>query len=169
MDRLLRFITWVYPFMAMLPVLLLYWLGRLLDIKEEHALLAPIFYLCMPNVILMQLFLDQALYPLLFLGGVLLGVQLCRKPSIWLALGLGATLFLAFFFSFSLLVLLPFIFFLFVFFLLAHWSKPRLLETLKIGLLVLAGMVLAFLVFRIMFWLRFLHPFAKCHVQPFRR
>ena len=151
LDNLLHFITLVYPFMAMLPVLLLYWLGRMLDIKEEYSLLASVFYLCMPNVILMQLFLDQALYPLLFLAGILLAVQLCRRSSLWLALGLGAYLFLAFFFSFSLLVLLPFIFILFVIFLLAHWSKPRLLETLKIGLLVLAGMLLAFLVFRILF------------------
>jgi hypothetical protein len=151
LNSLLHFISLVYPFLAMLPVLLLYWLGRLLDVKQEHALLAPIFYICMPNVILMQLFLDQALYPLLFLGGILLAVQLCLKSSEWLALGLGAYLFLAFFFSFSLLVLLPFLFILFVFFLLSHWSKPRLLETLKISLLILAGMVLAFLVFRILF------------------
>ena len=149
LDNLLRFITLVYPLLAMLPVLLLYQLGRMLNIKEEYSLLASVFYLCMPNVILMQLFLDQALYPLLFLTGALLAVQLYRKPSAWLAFGLGAYLFMAFFFSFSLLALLPFVFILLILNLLAHWSKSRLLETLKIFLLVLAGMALAFLIFRV--------------------
>ena len=60
-------------------------------------------------MILMQLFLDQALYPSLFLAGTLLAVQLCRRPSGWLALGLGVYLFTALFFSFSLLALIPFV------------------------------------------------------------
>ena len=148
LENLLGFITFAYPLLAMLPVLLLYKLGRMLSLKEEHALLPSIFYLCIPAVILMQLFLDQALYPSLFLAGALLAVRLCRRPSGWMALGLGVYLFAALFFSFSLLALIPFVVLLVGFFLLSRRRKPTLLQIVKLGLLALAGMGLAYLVFR---------------------
>jgi hypothetical protein len=99
----------------------------------------------------MQLFLDQALYPTLFLGGAMLAVQLCRRPSGWLALALGAYLFTAIFFSLSLLALLPFVVLLAGFFLLSRRMKCSLLQAGRMGLLTLAGVGLAYLVFRYAF------------------
>ena len=63
---LINFATYLYPFLAVLAVPALYRLSRLF-LSAKKAILPSLLYIFFPNFLLMPLFLDQALYPLLFI------------------------------------------------------------------------------------------------------
>jgi len=146
--RLTWFITFVYPLISFLPVLLLYHLSKTLRPQDENAILPSILYISIPNILLMPLFLDQALYPLLFLLGGMLAVQLAVRPSPWLAVLLGVYLFTVNFISLSMLVLAAFVGAVLGVFLLADWSREKLVRMVLMGFAILAGLLGAFLFFR---------------------
>jgi hypothetical protein len=77
------------------------WIGR------EAALIPSLLFILAPNVILIPMFLDQALYPSLFLIGLLLIWWTLRRGAFWMAILTGVYIYAAIFFTFSMLTLLP--------------------------------------------------------------
>ena len=102
---LLRFIGFVFPVLSFLVILPLYALGCRLG-GEVLAVVACLFYLVFPNVMLIPLFLDQVLYPFLLSVSLLSLVIAIQKSSFWWALITGVILFLSIFFTFSMLPVL---------------------------------------------------------------
>lgn len=110
-DRLVNFLTTVWPFVATLAIFPLYWLASQLAGPAE-ARIAAALYLLVPSFSLVTLHTDQVLYPLLFLfvlalfvwslrvrsesariaGGVTTGVVLCVAVFCHFPLGLAAVL-----------------------------------------------------------------------------
>jgi hypothetical protein len=89
----------------MLTLLPLYKVARnFLD--EREALIPCILYLTVANVLLMPLGLDKAISPGLFMLGLYLILEISKRRNFLACLGLGFYLYLAVFFSFSLLPLL---------------------------------------------------------------
>lgn len=97
----------LYPLIAFLLPAALFFLARRLVQPEEDALLPGLVYVAVPSVILIPLFLDQVLYPLLFVLVLWLVQQSLHQPSFGWGLASGAAMVLAWYFSFSLLPLLP--------------------------------------------------------------
>lgn len=139
--RLTTFLTYVFPPLSFVVLILIYRLSRTLAASEEQAYLPALLYIVCPNVILMPLFLDQALYPLMFMLGVAAAVLLTRKPSFVLAAIIGVSIYIAMFISFSMLTLLPFA----VILIGMDWLLNRKSKSLKQTLLVLAGLALGML------------------------
>lgn len=134
-TALTRFITVLYPLIAMLTLIPLYSFSRRLA-ENTNPFLSSILYLTCPNVILIPLFLDQALYPLLFM--LLLNLLLHTIPRQSPALSLidGLCIYLALYFTFSMLP---------VMLLAASWIAVEALSgnlNWKKALLMLAGLVL---------------------------
>ncbi len=103
-ERLTWAITRVFPFLAVLAIFPLYLLGSKL-LGQNSAFYPVLLYITCPNVLLVQLFLDQALYPFLFLMGLLLIWWVINKPSFFNGLVLGVFCFTVLYFSFSMLPL----------------------------------------------------------------
>jgi hypothetical protein len=78
---------------------------------EKIAIIPALLYLCLPNVLLMQLYMDQTLYPLLFVLVIWLVVRAVDRDAISYSILAGVLLFLSVFVSFSLI---PAIFFAFM-------------------------------------------------------
>lgn len=99
---LTRFITILYPLIAMLTLIPLYSFSRQFA-GNTNPWLSSILYLTCPNVILIPLFLDQTLYPLLFM--ILLNFLLytMHQQSPILSLICGFCIYLALYFTFSML------------------------------------------------------------------
>ncbi len=106
-QQMTFFMAVVFPFISFLVLPLLYRLARRLGMLPEEAVIPPLLYLVCPNVILIPIFLDQVLYPFLFLlvlTSIHRQIEAPRLPAALLA-GFGCTV--AAYFSFSLLPLLP--------------------------------------------------------------
>lgn len=109
---LTRLAAYVFPLLACLVLPGLYGLGKRLE-GSEAALLAGLFYVTTPSFLGVQGFLDQALYPVLFVVGLALTLALIEHAgsgSRWtygLAFGIGAYFYACLYFSFSLLPLIP--------------------------------------------------------------
>lgn len=153
LQALTTLIAYTFPFLAFSMVGVLYaYTRRIADRKT--ALLPSLLYVLLPNMILIPSFLDQALYPLLFTLGAWLMVETVRRRSLWLAAAGGMYFYLATFFSFSMLPLLPFFLALLG---LDYLRLPRgerffnpgkLAQAVKLTAVLLAGFFLLFLVFR---------------------
>ncbi len=103
-ERLTALISFVFPVIAYLVLPPLARLARQLK-KRGLGLPAALIFICLPNVVLIPLFLDQVLYPFLFVSTALL-VVLAFTSGNWLwGLAGGLALYAALFFSFSLLPL----------------------------------------------------------------
>jgi len=112
LSRLLTFCVLIYPLLTYLVLIPLFGLARLW-LPPREALLVCLLYALLPNVTLVDLFLDQVLYPGLFIGGLFLFVAACRSGSPRLAFASGVAVDLSLFFSFSVIGLLPLM--------LVHW------------------------------------------------
>lgn len=109
--RLTGVIAWLFPLVGLLALGLIYVLVRRIISPPEAgiaAVLAPTLFILAPNIILLSGFLDQAVYPSLFLGGALLTVLAFRRRSLWLAVLTGAYFYLAAFMTFAMLPLFAF-------------------------------------------------------------
>lgn len=96
--------AYIFPFLAMLVLIPLFYLSRWAKLKMAYE---PLFlFIVCPNVILITLLLDQFWYPLLFLCGVILTLWASRRFSIPLAVLTGIYVYTAAYFSFSLLPLI---------------------------------------------------------------
>jgi hypothetical protein len=107
-ESLTRFMTVLYPLIAMLVLPLLLRLARRF-LEEENAISPLILYVCFPGIILFTLQLDQVIFPFLFVAGILLGIRVSDNRSWLLSFIMGTFLYLVIFVSFSLLPLLFFL------------------------------------------------------------
>ena len=101
-----RVLAIVFPPVSFLVLVLIYLFIKPL-VSEEDALLPSMLYVFIPSVVLIPLFLDQVLYPLLFTLAILLMWRAIKKRSYLLAFLVGLFIYLAIFFTFSLLTLIP--------------------------------------------------------------
>ncbi len=100
--RLSVFITLVYPALAALALIPLLALSRtLLGVERQN--LALLTFLSFPGILLISLVPDQTFYPFLFALMIWLAILLAEKGNFWMAVGLGALLYLALFMAFALL------------------------------------------------------------------
>ncbi|MEA4907100.1 MAG: hypothetical protein VB089_05750 [Anaerolineaceae bacterium] len=102
-------IALVFPALSFLLLPLLYAFTRDLA-GADVAFYACVLYVTCANVLLIPLFLDQVIYPAVFVLNLILFWQAMRRRSIWLAGLAGISLYAAIFLSFSLLPLLPLVF-----------------------------------------------------------
>ena len=107
--RLTRLIAWTFPFISMLVIYPLSSLGKRF-LGEKNAIIPVLFYLCLPNVILIQLFMDQTLYPLLFVLVIWFIARAVDKNALAYSILAGLFLYLSTFISFSLLPAILFAF-----------------------------------------------------------
>jgi hypothetical protein len=150
-ERLSEAITFGFPIVALLMVPLLYLFARrfLESSSEFVAPIAPLIYVLAPSAALFTLFPDQAVYPAVFLLGVLVAVLAIRKGSLITGFLLGALLYVLVFFAFTMLPLYPFA----GVYLLLHHLKARPSEgwgpPLRLAAAILGGTVVAYLLFRV--------------------
>ncbi len=100
--RLTRLIAWTFPFISMLVVYPLSSLGKRF-LGEKNAIIPALLYLCLPNVLLIQLYMDQTLYPLLFVLVIWLVVRAVDKNALLSSFAAGMLLYVSVFISFSLI------------------------------------------------------------------
>ncbi|OGO28826.1 MAG: hypothetical protein A2W33_10220 [Chloroflexi bacterium RBG_16_52_11] len=135
-------ISIVFPLVSFLVLVFIYLFIRPL-VSAEDALLPSMLYVFIPSVVLIPLFLDQVLYPLLFTLAILLMWRAIKVRSYLLAFLVGLFIYLAIFFTFSLLTLIPLFLVLLGldFIRLPNWRDlPRsalMLAALGVGILVL--------------------------------
>lgn len=161
--RLSAFVTYVFPFLAMLMVFAIYAFVRkyVTTATGQLPALAPWLFVLCPNVVLFSLFPDQAIYPFLFLLGVVLTIVVVRRGSLLLGFGLGVFLYAAVFFAFTMLPLYPFVG---LYLILNYWFNRRELDIrrqLGIALAIAAGTLVLYFVFRAVLNYDFLPSFSK--------
>jgi hypothetical protein len=105
LQRVTQLISVIFPLLTVLALLPLYKVARQF-LDQKDAFIPCILYLTAPNVLLMPVGLDKALYPALFLVGIYLIDRYAHLRSYCSGLLLGLYLYLGLFFSFSLLPLL---------------------------------------------------------------
>lgn len=103
---LVTFASYLYPLISYLVIIPLFFISRKF-LKDSDVYLPSIFYLVIPSVTLVTLHLDQVLYPLLFVSGLLLIINACKKDCILLSVLSGVFIYFALYFSFSLLPIIP--------------------------------------------------------------
>jgi hypothetical protein len=111
-NALLRMATLaslLYPFLTYLTVIPLYALSRL-HLDGKAAYVPAVVFLCLPNVTLMSLHLDQCLYPLLFTSALALFSYGYRQQGTLLLVLSGVATCVALYVSFSLVVIFPLVF-----------------------------------------------------------
>jgi len=154
---LTAFASYVYPLLTFLVLIPLFWLGRLM-MDEQNALMACILYLSIPIVILMPLFVDEVLFPMLFVSCALAMTLAVHHSSstggTWksflLAVLAGVLFYLAVFCSFSLVTLLPLFLILLAIFLFQE-RQPGLKPAGKILLGAILGFLGMYLLFLVIF------------------
>lgn len=145
---LTTFSAYVFPFLAFLVLLPLFRLGRALGESRQVSLLAAALYTAVPSVLLIPLFLDQVLYPLLFTVVLWLAWRTRQQSSWQLALGTGVAAYTALYFGFSLLPVVALIPLWFGLHALFHRQPGQLQLTLKLILAFTAGLLVMFLLFK---------------------
>ncbi|MCP4705524.1 MAG: hypothetical protein GY865_13065 [candidate division Zixibacteria bacterium] len=103
---LVTFSAYIYPLLTYLVIIPLFYISRIF-LKAGAAYLPCILYLFIPSVTLVTLHLDQVLYPLLFISGLLLILNGCKKDKMILSILSGVFIYFALYFSFSLLPIIP--------------------------------------------------------------
>lgn len=104
LENLRTFASWTWPLISYLVIIPLYFLARELMKDESSALFVCVLYISLPSVTLITLHTDQALYPLMAVTTVLLGILAYRRNHFLLAVLCGASLYVAVYFSFGLAV-----------------------------------------------------------------
>jgi len=104
-QNLTTFASYVFPLLSLLIVVPMYLLSKEIN-KVDVALIAPLIMVLTPNFILMHLQLDQFIYPLLFVIGILLTWKSVSSQSPTIAFLSGIWMYLSLFVSFSLLPLI---------------------------------------------------------------
>jgi len=104
-QNLTTFASYAFPLLSLLVIVPLYLLCIEIN-KSDIALIAPLIMILTPNFVLMQLQLDQLIYPLLFVIGILLSWKSVSNQSLGIAFISGIWMYLSLFVSFSLLPLI---------------------------------------------------------------
>jgi len=137
--KLTKLAAYAYPLLAFLLLPVLARFSRRLTGKPQDALLPAVVYILCPNVILIPVFLDQALYPLLFLLVLWGAGRALERPAFWGGFLVGAAGYVLLYFSFSLLALLPFVMVWAGLEWLRERPPRRLRQTMRFILGILAG------------------------------
>lgn len=143
---LTTFEAYVFPFISFLVLFVIYQFSEEL-LPEEDRLLPGILYIFLPNVILLTLFLDQVLYPLLFISGAYVVIKMVEKRTFSLAILSGAFIYLCAFFTFSMLPLIPFALLYIGIDFLRNRPVRKVLDSLSLFLGILVGLGVMFVVF----------------------
>jgi hypothetical protein len=143
-----RWITFIFPVLSFFVLWVLYFFVRRL-VPREDALLPCILYVFVPSVILFPLFLDQVLYPLLFLTGYILLYQVVKRRSVLLAVLAGLYIYVAIFFTFSLLTLIPLFFVLLGLDYWLNFKERKISKSFWLVLGIGAGITVLFVLFRV--------------------
>jgi hypothetical protein len=132
---------------------------------DENPYLPLIFYLTCSNVLLIPLFLDQVLYPLLFMLCLLFLWQTLKRQSFIFSIITGALIYTAMYFTFSML---PVIFLAILWVVIEtlrnreNWNLAKTAKAL-IGLAV--GIILLYIILRVIlnydFFTRYTHAFSR--------
>ncbi len=105
--QLTSVIAFTFPLLSMMVLIPLYFFTRNLLQPDEDAILPGILLIFCPTMILIPLFLDQALYPLIFIMVLVLLQKGILSQSYKTTLLAGLASYLALYFGFSMVVLLP--------------------------------------------------------------
>lgn len=157
---LTTFAAYVFPLISFLVLIVLTYLARRL-IEPPWLYLPALFYLTAPNVILLPLFLDQVLYPLLFTLGIGLSYAAVRRGTLGAGVLLGAGLYLAIFFSFSMLPLIPLALLLAGLDTLLRRKEVRLVQPLRVAAGMALGLTALFVLFYLLFGYDFLTRYNR--------
>ena len=103
--QLATFMTILWPILASLPVIFIYLFSKTIYEKDESYMIASLFYIFTPSVILIPLHLDQCLYPLLFMFGLVVFAFGIKKNNLFLLFLSGIITGVGLFVSFSLIAL----------------------------------------------------------------
>ena len=147
LSGLMTFITYLYPLIACLTLPILYRFSRLF-LDAEKAIFPPLLYIFFPNFLLMPLFLDQVLYPLLFILTLDLVLRALIQRSPVLAFCAGVAIYVTVYFTFSLLPLLFLALVLIGVFYLSQQNK-KIKDYLALIIGLFAGLLIAFAFFRL--------------------
>jgi hypothetical protein len=123
LQRFRQFITIMFPILAALPVFILYAFSRRFSLfgTQSSAILPSLLFALSPNIVLFSLFIDQAVYPALFLAGSWLIFRMFSHRSLLRAFLLGSILYIFAFFAFTMLPLFPLAG---IFLLFSWWQNP---------------------------------------------
>lgn len=161
-ERLRSAIAIVFPICAALMVFLLFTFSkRIIQLVPADSIMVVIAYILCPNVILLSLFADQALYPLLFVTGIWLIIEIINRQSNILIFLLGIILFVFVFFAFPMLPLFAFS----MIYLCLRWFKEDnikgIWQQLRLGMVFLLGAFSSYWFFRWVFNYDFLKRFSE--------
>jgi hypothetical protein len=157
MRQLSTLVAYLFPVLSMLGVWMTYQFGAHYAGGGETApgsgpltnYLGAMFFMVAPNIVLLTLFLDQALYPSLFLISVMLIISAIRRRSLLLAFLMGCALFGVIFFTFSMLPLFALAAIFAAAQIWLHPSKHTLVRMVGLGLAAGLGVAAMALLFRI--------------------
>ncbi|MCJ7623938.1 MAG: hypothetical protein MUO76_10580 [Anaerolineaceae bacterium] len=110
-HNLSRAIAWIFPFVSLLTLFMIYIFVRWVANGQPDtaaSLIAALLYTSAANVISLALFMDQVIYPWLFLSIAGLIVLSFRRQSILLGFLTGCALYIALFFSFAVMPIFAF-------------------------------------------------------------
>ncbi len=108
LNRLWTFAAFVWPCLSYLVLLPLYLIARQLG-DARTAVLACLFYVFVPAVTLITLHTDQVFFPLFFSVPICLALYGFRGNLGWASLLTGVSVYLALFFTFAQVMVLPFL------------------------------------------------------------
>jgi hypothetical protein len=161
-ERLRTAIAIGFPICSALMVFLLFAFSRrMIQLEPTDSIMVVIAYVLCTNVILLSLFADQALYPLLFLMGVWLIIEIINRQSSILLFLLGIILFVFTFFAFPML---PLFAFSMVYLFLRWFKEPQIKgiwRQIKLGIMFLLGVISSYWLFRWVFHYDFFKRFSE--------
>jgi hypothetical protein len=138
--------AYVFPAIAMLVLPVLYLFSKKMLGEEDDAILPAVLYITCANVVLIPMYMDQVLYPLVAMAILLLLYSAIQRQSIWLAALVGGACNLAIYLTFSLTPLIPLAgLWVGIDYLLRH-KERKLLKTAWLLLAMLAGWLVIFLI-----------------------
>lgn len=146
---LTRFMAVIFPLVALLVVGVIYAFLRRV-VKLEQAIVPALLFVFIPNIILIPMFLDQVLYPLLFMAGVWLLWRVWKGRSLLMAFIAGLYIYIAVFLTFAMVPLLPFFVLLVGLDYLANYKHRRISQTVYLFIALGLGLLFALISFRLL-------------------
>ena len=147
---LTRFLAYFLPLMTFLTLPALFAFAYRLK-PPDQAMLPPLTYIFLPSIALIPLFMDQALYPLLFMIGALAALWAVRRGALLPALLVGFYLYLAVFVTFSMLALPAMVLALFAADFIVNRREREFRHTLILFAGLLVGILVAYTIFYFVF------------------
>lgn len=152
LARLSNFIAWSFPILSLIIVFLFeVYARRILRLPETQSVgfLSAILFLVTPSIVMIALFVDQAIYPGLFLLGTFFITETIRNKSNISAFILGCVLYLIVFFTFSMLPLLVFTAIFAIAYYWIHRKEYNFRHQLILLVMIALGFLLLYLGFRL--------------------